>query len=61
MPQFVSSSTGISASVDVYLTGSNTSTFPNLFIQGTDADGNISKMKIVVENGFLKMVDDDIE
>jgi len=61
MPQFVSSSTGISASVDVYLTGSNTSNFPNLFIQGTDADGNISKMKIVVENGFLKMVDDDIE
>ena len=61
MPQFVSSSTGISASVDVYLTGSNTSTFPNLFIQGTDANGNISKMKIVVENGFLKMVDDDIE
>ena len=62
MPQFVSSSTGISSSVDFYISGSNSpSSAPNLFIQGTDANGNISKMKIVVENGFLKMVDDDIE
>ena len=62
MPQFVSSSTGLTASVDVYISGSGPlSAVPNLFIQGTDSDGNISKMKIMVKDGFLKMVDDDIE
>ena len=61
-PQFVSSSTGITSSVDFYISGSNSpSAGPNLFIQGSDADGNLSKMKVVVENGFLKIVDDNIE
>jgi hypothetical protein len=62
MPQFVSSSTGITSSVDFYISGSSSpSAGPNLFIQGSDADGNLSKMKVVVENGFLKIVDDNIE
>jgi len=62
MPQFVSSSTGLTASVDFYISGSSPpSAGPNLFIQGSDAEGNISKMKVVVENGFLKIIDDNLE
>jgi len=64
MPQFVSSSTGLTASVDLYVSSSlsaDGSAPAQLFIQGSDPNGNGSKMKIIVENGFLKMVDDDIE
>jgi len=62
MPQFISSSTGITSSVDFYISGSNPpSAGPNLFIQGSDADGNVSRMKIIVENGFLKVIDDNLE
>ena len=63
MPQFVSSSTGLTASTDLYVSASSVAGLAaaQLFIHGTDANGNGSKMKIIVENGFLKIVDDGIE
>jgi len=61
MPQFVSSSTGLTASVDLYVSGSSYADGPYLSIQGTDADGNLSKIKLHVSGGFLKVIDEDIE
>ena len=34
---------------------------PYLFIQGTDADGNLTKIKLHVTGGMLKVIDEDIE
>jgi len=61
MPQFVSSSTGLTASTDFYVSGSSYADGPYLAIQGTDADGNLSKIKLHVSGGFLKVIDEDIE
>jgi len=62
--QYNSTHGAISSSVDLYVSssiGSDGIPGAKLFIQGTDADGNASKMRIGVENGFLKIIDDDLE
>jgi len=63
IPQFRydSTTTTISSSANVYLTGSSYEAGPYLFIQGTDADGNLTKIKLHVTGGMLKVIDEDIE
>jgi len=53
IPSFVSSSTGISASLGMYVTGSNN----YLYLHGLDANGVATQFKVAIEGGIIKVVD----
>ena len=59
--RYDSGTTTISSSANIYLTGSSYEAGPYLFIQGTDAEGNLTKIKLHVTGGMLKVIDEDIE
>ena len=53
IPSFVSSSSGITGSLGVYVSGSNN----YLYLHGTDATGQATQFKVEIEGGLLKVVD----
>jgi hypothetical protein len=53
IPSFVSSSTGISASLGMYITGSDN----YLYLHGLDANGVATQFKVSIEGGIFKVLD----
>jgi hypothetical protein len=56
IPQLIwdSNNTALSASGDVYVSGSNN----YLYLHGTDSDGQIVRFKVEVEGSILKIAED---